>query len=114
VTTTTIRQVGDIVVIDFIGRVSGLENSNVIHEAVEDLVRKGNRKLVINLSQVPYIDSIGLCEIVRTYTALSRLGGKIAYTCLSKPVLSLLNVTKLLTILPVYDDEGEAIKSFEK
>jgi anti-sigma B factor antagonist len=67
---------------------------------------------VLNLEAVPYIDSAGLGEIVRTYTSISRQGGKLKLLNVSKRIYDLLVITKLVTIFDSYEDEAEAVKSF--
>ena len=68
--------------------------------------------LLLNLEGVPYIDSAGLGEIVRTYTTVSRQGGKLKLLNLTKRIQDLLAITKLLTVFETYEDESEAVKSF--
>jgi len=61
---------------------------------------------------VPYIDSAGLGEIVRTYTTVSRQGGALKLVNLTKRITDLLSITKLLTVFEAYDSEPEALKGF--
>ena len=70
-------------------------------------------KIILNLADVPYIDSAGLGEIVRTYTTVSRQGGKLKLLNLTKRIQDLLAITKLLTVFDTYDSEAEAIKSYK-
>jgi anti-sigma B factor antagonist len=79
---------------------------------VSSLVSQGKKKLILNLDGVPYIDSAGLGEIVRTYTTVSRQGGKLKLLNLTKRIEDLLSITKLLTVFEVYEDEGEALQSY--
>ena len=72
----------------------------------------GSKKLVLNLEGVPYIDSAGLGEVVRTHTTVSRQGGSLKLLNLTKRIEDLLSITKLLTVFDTYDSEAEAIKSF--
>jgi anti-sigma B factor antagonist len=76
------------------------------------MVNQGHKKIILNLAEVPYIDSAGLGEIVRTYTTVSRQGGKLKLLNLTKRIQDLLAITKLLTVFETYDTEDEAIKSF--
>ena len=61
---------------------------------------------------MPYIDSAGLGEIVRTYTTVSRQGGSLKLLNLTKRIQDLLSITKLLTVFETYDSEGDAVRSF--
>ena len=76
------------------------------------LVNAGNKQLLLNLDSVPYIDSAGLGEIVRSYTTVSRQGGKLKLLNLTKRIEDLLSITKLLTVFDVYENEAEAVQSF--
>jgi anti-sigma B factor antagonist len=76
------------------------------------MVNQGHKKIVLNLADVPYIDSAGLGEIVRTYTTVSRQGGSLKLLNLTKRITDLLAITKLLTVFETFDAESDAIKSF--
>jgi anti-sigma B factor antagonist len=67
---------------------------------------------VLNLAEVPYIDSAGLGEVVRTFTTVSRQGGQLKLLNLTKRITDLLAITKLLTVFDTYDSEQEAVQSF--
>ena len=62
---------------------------------------------------MPYVDSAGLGEIVRTYTTVSRKGGKLKLLNLTKKIQDLLSITKLLTVFETYESEDEAVRSFK-
>ena len=90
------------------------EGDEALKDKVNSLVHQGRRKIVLNLAEVPYIDSAGLGEIVRTYTTVSRQGGSLKLLNLTKRIEDLLSITKLLTVFDTFDSEAEAIKSFTK
>ncbi len=75
-------------------------------------MKQGHKKVVLNLAEVPYIDSAGLGEIVRTYTTVSRQGGSLKLLHLTKRITDLLSITKLLTVFETFDSENEAVQSF--
>jgi anti-sigma B factor antagonist len=106
------RKVGDVVVLDVQGRVMLGEGDEILKDKVNSLLNQGHRKLVLNLAQVPYIDSAGLGEIVRTFTTVSRQGGSLKLLNLTKRITDLLSITKLLTVFETYDSENEAVQSF--
>ena len=108
----TQRQNGDVVVIDMIGKMTLGEGDEMLRDKVNSLVQQGLKKIVLNLESVPYIDSAGLGEIVRTYTTVSRQGGVLKLLALTKRIQDLLAITKLLTIFETFDTEDEAVKSF--
>jgi anti-sigma B factor antagonist len=107
------RAVGDVVVLDLKGRVTLGDGDELLKDKVNSLVNRGFKKIVLNLAEVPYIDSAGLGEIVRTYTTVSRQGGSLKLLNLTKRISDLLSITKLLTVFETFDTESEAIKSFQ-
>jgi anti-sigma B factor antagonist len=106
------RAFGDVVVLDLKGRVMLGEGDELLKDKVNSLLNQGRKKIVLNLAEVPYIDSAGLGEIVRTYTSISRQGGRLKLLNVSKRIQDLLVITKLITIFDSYDGEAEAVKSF--
>ena len=107
------RKVGDVVVLDLKGKITLGEGDEMLKDKVNSLVNQGHKKVILNLADVPYIDSAGLGEIVRTYTTVSRQGGKLKLLNLTKRIQDLLAITKLLTVFDTYDSEAEAIKSYK-
>jgi anti-sigma B factor antagonist len=107
------RAVGDVVVLDLKGRVTLGDGDELLKDKVNSLVNRGFKKIVLNLAEVPYVDSAGLGEIVRTYTTVSRQGGSLKLLNLTKRISDLLSITKLLTVFETFDTESEAIKSFQ-
>ena len=106
------RQVQDVTILDLHGKILIGEGDELLRDKVNSLLHQGHKKLVLNLEGVPYIDSAGLGEIVRTYTSVSRQGGKLKLLNLTKRIQDLLSITKLLTVFETYDSEQEALKSF--
>jgi len=106
------RNVGDVMVLDVKGKVSLGEGDEMLKDKVNSLVNQGHKKIVLNLAEVPYIDSAGLGEIVRTYTTVSRQGGSLKLLNLTKRITDLLSITKLLTVFETFDSESDAIRSF--
>ncbi len=106
------RTVGDIVVLDLKGKVTLGEGDELLKDKVNSLVNQGYRKILLNLAAVPYIDSAGLGEIVRTYTTVSRQGGSLKLLNLTKRITDLLAITKLLTVFETFESESDAVRSF--
>ena len=106
------RAVGEVVVLDLKGRVTLGDGDELLKDKVNSLVNRGFKKIVLNLAEVPYVDSAGLGEIVRTYTTVSRQGGSLKLLNLTKRITDLLSITKLLTVFETFDTESEAVKSF--
>jgi anti-sigma B factor antagonist len=99
-------------VLDLKGKMTLGEGDELLKDKINSLLASGKKKLVLNLEGVPYIDSAGLGEIVRTYTTVSRQGGSLKLLNLTKRIEDLLSITKLLTVFETFDTEAEAIKSF--
>jgi anti-sigma B factor antagonist len=106
------RQVGDVMVLDLKGKITLGEGDELLKDKVNSLVNQGHKKIILNLAEVPYIDSAGLGEVVRTYTTVSRQGGSLKLLSLTKRITDLLSITKLLTVFETFDSEGEAVRSF--
>ena len=106
------RKVEDVTILDLHGKILIGEGDDALRDAVTRLVDGGRTRLLLNLADVPYVDSAGLGEIVRCYTTVSRKGGKLKLLNLTKKIQDLLAITKLLTVFETYDSEDEAVRSF--
>jgi len=106
------RQVGDVSVVDVAGRITLGEGSSALRDALRDMVSKGQKKILLNLGEVSYIDSSGIGELVSAYTTVKNQGGELKLLNLTKKVHDLLQITKLYTVFDVRDDETTAVKSF--
>jgi anti-sigma B factor antagonist len=107
------RVVGDVTILDLKGKMTLGEGDELLKDKINSLIHQGQKKLLLNLEGVPYIDSAGLGEIVRTYTTVSRQGGNLKLVNLTKRITDLLSITKLLTVFETFDSEAEALKSFQ-
>src|SRR5918911_1345826 len=108
----TERSIGDVMVLDIKGKITLGEGDEQLKDKVNSLVNQGHRKIVLNLAEVPYLDSAGLGEIVRTYTTVSRQGGSLKLLNLTKRITDLLSITKLLTVFETFESEADAVRSF--
>jgi anti-sigma B factor antagonist len=106
------RTVDGVTVLDLKGKMTLGEGDELLKDKINSLMNQGRGKILLNLAGVPYIDSAGLGEIVRTYTTVSRQGGTMKLVNLTKRITDLLAITKLLTVFETYDDEVEALKSY--
>ena len=107
------RVVGDVTILDLKGKMTLGEGDELLKDKINSMIHQGQKKLLLNLEGVPYIDSAGLGEIVRTYTTVSRQGGNLKLVNLTKRITDLLSITKLLTVFETFDNEPEALKSFQ-
>lgn len=108
----TMRQIGDVTVIDAAGRITLGEGSSTFRDSIKELTTKGHKKVLLNLGDVSYIDSSGIGELVSGFTTVSNAGGQLKLLKLTKRIQDLLQITKLYTIFEVFDDEATGLASF--
>ena len=106
------RQAGDVAVIDVSGRITIGEGSSVIRDTMRDLTTKGNKKILLNLGDVSYLDSLGIGELVAGFTSVANAGGTVKLLGLTKHVKDVLQITRLYTVFEVHEDEALAVRSF--
>ena len=97
---------------DAVGRITLGEGSSVFRETLRELVGKGQKKVLLNLAGVSYIDSSGIGELVSGFTSVTNQGGQLKLLNLNKRVQDLLQITKLYTVFEVFEDEAAAVRSF--
>src|SRR5437870_1147218 len=106
------RQVGDVSVMDVAGRITLGEGSAALRDALREMVGKNQKKILLNLGEVSYIDSSGIGELVSGFTTVTNSGGTLKLLNLNKRVKDLLQITNLYTVFEVHEDEAAAIRSF--
>ena len=109
---TSTRQVGDVTVMDLSGRITLGEGSTMLRDNIRDLLGRGQKKILLNLGDVTYIDSSGIGELVSGFTTVTNQGGQLKLLNLTKKVHDLLQITKLYTVFEVHNEEAAAVKSF--
>ena len=97
------HEANNVVILDLEGKLMIGDGDILLREKVENLLEAGHRRIILDLANVPYVDSAGLGEIVRCYTTLSRKNGRLKLRNPSKRIQDLLKVTKLLRFFG--DDE---------
>ena len=107
-----IRESGDIVILDLRGRSTIGCGGELLSSNLQKLVADGKRKLLLNLTELTQIDSSGLGIIVRSYVSLRQKGGDLKLLCPWGRVLQVLNVLRLLNLIPSFEDETQALASF--
>ena len=110
----TERVVGDVVIVDLIGNLNSDERSNNLEDKIKDLKLRNQLRVILNLAEAPYVNSMGLAMIVRAYTLIARAGGSLKLLCPSERVTNLLTITKLLTVFEIFNEEKEAVDSFKR
>lgn len=107
------RRNGSVTVLDLQGNIRLGEGNIELHNILRFLVEKGERRVLLNLAEVTYIDSSGLGELVAGYTTLQKNQGELKLLNLTLRVQELMVITKLLTVFDVYEDETTAVNSFQ-
>jgi anti-sigma B factor antagonist len=109
------RTVGDVVIVDVSGKITlGDGGDAILKDKMRSLIQQGQKKVLLNLGDVSYVDSAGLGEIVQAYATVTKSGGALKLMNTTKRIKDLLSITKLLTVFDCYDSEAEAVTSFSK
>jgi anti-sigma B factor antagonist len=106
------RLAGEVVILDVEGKILLGEGDIEIKRAIDELLAQGRKKFLINLAKVPYIDSAGLGQIIRCFTAIRKAGGVLKLMSPNPRVIDLLTVTKLVNVFDWYNEESSALGSF--
>lgn len=106
------RQAGDVTILDLDGKITIGEGSVALRSAIRRLLGEGKNKILLNLGNVGYIDSSGIGELVSSFTAVNKENGQLKLLNLTQKIQDLLAITKLLTVFDVFEDEGEALGSY--
>ena len=108
------RTVGDVVVLSIIGDIAmNGTGASQVADKVRSVLQEGHDRLVLDLGRVRYVDSAGLGELVQAFSAVRNRGGAMKLLNVTKRLNDLLVVTKLLTVFDCFDQESEALASFE-
>jgi anti-sigma B factor antagonist len=108
----TNKQVGDVSVVSLNGRIVLGEESTSLRERVKALIADGKKKIVLNMSNVTYIDSAGLGILVAAHVSAKNQGAALYLSNLGDKFNDVLQLTRLMTVFSVYDTEAKAIESF--
>ena len=106
------RQAGDVTVLDMSGKITIGEGSVALRTAIRRLLEEGKKRILLNLGGVSYIDSSGIGELVSSYTAINKEAGQLKLLNLTQKIKDLLTITKLLTVFDVYENEPDALNSY--
>ena len=107
------RQAGDVTILDLSGEVRIGDSSVALRNSIRKLADAGKKKVLLNLAGVKYIDSSGIGELIASYATVTRQNGQLKLLNLTDRIQNLLVITKLLTVFDSYDNESEALKSFQ-
>ena len=110
----TQRQADGITILDFNGRIVLGKETALMRDTILDLIGRGKRGIVLNLGNVPYVDTSGISEMLSAAQAIRREGGDLKLLKLTRRVRDMVEVVRLGTIFELFDDENAAIKSFTR
>lgn len=111
---TSSRKIGDVTIVDISGRIVIGEESAALRVLICDLLSKGNKKILLNLANVNYIDSTGLGYLVSALASIRRQEGELKLLKLTNKVHDLMQITKLYTVFDISDEEALAVNSFRQ
>ena len=108
----TVRHSGNVSIVDLAGKITLGDGSGLVRSTIKDLLNAGHRNILLNLSDVTYLDSAGLGEIVGSYATVANLGGAVKLLNPQGKVKDLLQVTKLYAVFVTFTEEDAAVRSF--
>lgn len=106
------RTKSDVTIFDLKGKILIGDGIDELREAINNAIKEKDTKLLLNFKDVPYLDSTGLGEVVRSYTSVKKENGVVKIVNLTQKVRDLLSVTKLITVFETFEDEDKAVASF--
>jgi anti-sigma B factor antagonist len=107
------RVVEGVSILDLSGKIVLGEGDLQVRDRIKDLLADGQRRMLLNLAEVAYIDSAGLGGLISAYTTTKREGGQLKLVNLTKRIQDLLAITKLITVFETFDSEKDALASFK-
>jgi len=111
---THVRQSGEVVILDISGRIVLGDGAKDLSRKIAELLTEGHNKILLNLTEVTYVDSSGLGELVSSYGSVARAGGKIKLLNIQPRIAELLKMTKLHTLFECFSGESQAVASFHE
>ena len=106
------REDGDVVILEVSGKVMGGPDSDAFKSVIQGLIDEGTKKLLVDLSDVPFMNSSGVGILISAYTSMRNADAQMKFLNINERVKSILMVTKLLTVFESYYSEADALASF--
>jgi anti-sigma B factor antagonist len=110
--TAKTRTVGNVAIVDLSGKITLGENTGILRDELRSLLAQGKKNIILNMKDVGYVDSAGLGELVGAYTTATNQGGAVKLLHMQGKMRDLMQITKLHTIFPAFEDEQSAVASF--
>lgn len=108
------RQIAGVTIVDISGRIVLGDETALLRRTIRDLIARGKKNILLDLGEVPYIDSAGIGELVSAFVAVRREGGNVNLLNLTKRVHDVLQVVKLGTVFQIFDNEAAALEAFTR
>ena len=108
------REMGSVTLLELNGKIILGDESSSLREAIKGLLAQGKKRVLLNLARISFIDSTGVGTLVAAYTSARSQGGEVKLSSLTKKFRETLQVTRLLTVFEVFDDDSAGIASFRK
>lgn len=106
------KKVKDVSVLELSGKITLGENTGILRDELTSLLAQGEKKILLNMAGVSYVDSAGLGELVGAYTTITNHGGALKLLHLQGKMKDLMQITKLHTVFASFEDENAAVASF--
>ena len=107
-----VRQAKDVMILDLKGRLTAGLGDQILRDAIDELLAEGRRRILLNLSEVAFLDSAGVGELVAGLKTSRRFQAELKLLNVGERVYSTLDMARLLPTFETYKDEAEAIRSF--
>ena len=107
------RTIGSVTVLDIVGRLTIDQGAQHLKDKINSLISQQRTQIVLNLKNVPYIDSGGLGQLVASYGSVMKTGGALKLLNVTARNHDLLSITRLVTVFESFDSEADAIQSFQ-
>lgn len=107
------RRVDEAVVVDLKGKLTLGSGDVRLRQIIRDLLSRDEKRIILNLAGVSYMDSAGVGELVASYTTAEAQGATLKLLNLTNKIKDLLQFTQLITVFETFDDEAEAVSSFD-
>lgn len=108
----SVRQKEGVTILDLKGKITIGVGDVALRDAVQEALSAGAKNILINLQDVTTVDSSGIGELVAAYTTVSKRGGKLKLYGIPPKVGDILQITQLVAVFDIHDDEAEAVQSF--
>lgn len=109
---TKIRKADNVSILDLRGKITIGAGDVMLRDHINRVLEQGERSILLNMADVTYMDSSGMGELISSYTSVTKRDGKLKLLNLPAKIRDLLQITQLITIFEVYDNETEAVCSF--